>query len=753
MFCMKCGTKLPNEAKFCFQCGFKIVTSEQEREIPSDKEPIIEHTNFLDEAEKKFKEVDLHKDSVLKLESDTATEALEHAFTYLNAYVSNEKDLNILCKLGRDYLELADKYRNKSNKIDILRGEKYKSLALECFSKAGDVGIFDLAVLLFKDEKRNQSLSLFRKYGDSGHPEGYFWVGMIYHLESHKFNTLSEDEEEIVGVDGSRISYKEARKQAIGWYKKASVYGYSWGDIATALLLQEELPISPNQFTSNDIAIFDTVLALLKKAVNAGNPWAMYKMAVLFLEGFLQYDSSDIIDKDYVIKLCRHALEKKNKGKWKNVVFDRIQHLIEYLENDYDTYKLISEKEEAQSVITNILENTVSMYYRHIIDFDVYSGVNNHSIYFNRIDEISGSRMNGALTTYAGGCELTAEDVLILQDDTFLNDGEKGFLITLKGIVSSLSWRKMYSYQNIKDAYVAGDSLYLLLNSGNSVCICNSGYAYKKLPVIANMLKSILSNDAFVKSLNCLKTENAINEDKDFKVFDIPDAIHIEEIPEFLTVGAPWDDNDCNETDNILNKLTFGSSHVNADFDKNPENNKDVDNKDKDGSDVEAENNKDADNEDKDGSDVEAENNKDAVNEDKDGFGVEAENNKDVDNEDKDSSDSEGNNESPLYDAGLFFENNQSLSEDDRFEEAYKYYKMAADAGDKRAISKLIYFNEHGYHVSQDNVTDELSTESEQNEREEQLHENREETNNKSSFSSDLDELIKAFEDIEKCFK
>lgn len=30
MFCMNCGTKLPDEAKFCFKCGFKVTIAEDD---------------------------------------------------------------------------------------------------------------------------------------------------------------------------------------------------------------------------------------------------------------------------------------------------------------------------------------------------------------------------------------------------------------------------------------------------------------------------------------------------------------------------------------------------------------------------------------------------------------------------------------------------------------------------------------------------------------------------------------------------
>ena len=63
--------------------------------------------------------------------------------------------------------------------------------------------------------------------------------------------------------------------------------------------------------------------------------------------------------------------------------------------------------------------------------------------------------------------------------------------------------------------------------------------------------------------------------------------------------------------------------------------------------------------------------------------------------------DNEG--KSPMYEAGLFFENNPNLPEDDRYAEAYKYFKMAADAGDERAISKLKYYTEDGHYILQNN--------------------------------------------------
>lgn len=63
--------------------------------------------------------------------------------------------------------------------------------------------------------------------------------------------------------------------------------------------------------------------------------------------------------------------------------------------------------------------------------------------------------------------------------------------------------------------------------------------------------------------------------------------------------------------------------------------------------------------------------------------------------------DNEG--KSPMYEAGLFFENNPNLSEDDRYVEAYKYFKIAADAGDERAISKLNYYTEDGHYKLQNN--------------------------------------------------
>ena len=38
MYCIECGQRLPDGAKFCFSCGSKTVS---EGELPSEKEPVV----------------------------------------------------------------------------------------------------------------------------------------------------------------------------------------------------------------------------------------------------------------------------------------------------------------------------------------------------------------------------------------------------------------------------------------------------------------------------------------------------------------------------------------------------------------------------------------------------------------------------------------------------------------------------------------------------------------------------------------
>ena len=42
MFCMKCGTELPNDAKFCFKCGARI---EKEALNNNAEESVFQHEN------------------------------------------------------------------------------------------------------------------------------------------------------------------------------------------------------------------------------------------------------------------------------------------------------------------------------------------------------------------------------------------------------------------------------------------------------------------------------------------------------------------------------------------------------------------------------------------------------------------------------------------------------------------------------------------------------------------------------------
>ena len=43
MFCMNCGTKLPDDAKFCYNCGTKIGTLNAPKDIRNSNDTIQEY--------------------------------------------------------------------------------------------------------------------------------------------------------------------------------------------------------------------------------------------------------------------------------------------------------------------------------------------------------------------------------------------------------------------------------------------------------------------------------------------------------------------------------------------------------------------------------------------------------------------------------------------------------------------------------------------------------------------------------------
>ena len=52
MFCIKCGTKIPDESAFCFKCGMPVPKEAMEAYMPQEQNPnqdIIEDNSDLDE--------------------------------------------------------------------------------------------------------------------------------------------------------------------------------------------------------------------------------------------------------------------------------------------------------------------------------------------------------------------------------------------------------------------------------------------------------------------------------------------------------------------------------------------------------------------------------------------------------------------------------------------------------------------------------------------------------------------------------
>ena len=47
MFCMNCGTKLPDDAKFCYNCGTKIGTLNAPKDIRNSNDTIQEPTTNM----------------------------------------------------------------------------------------------------------------------------------------------------------------------------------------------------------------------------------------------------------------------------------------------------------------------------------------------------------------------------------------------------------------------------------------------------------------------------------------------------------------------------------------------------------------------------------------------------------------------------------------------------------------------------------------------------------------------------------
>ena len=281
MFCMKCGTKLPDEAKFCFNCGFKIPSIEQE---PKKVEDVV------------IKPSQENKESIV----ETAKE-------------------------------------NKSNGAIVLYNVTKEDFdfALQSFEKNSESETISTESNIYDD-----CIVKFKKYGDLGKPEGNFWAGQCYYrIICLLDNTLSavDAEKKVPQV------YDIIKNDALEWYTKAAEQGYSWGYLGCAALCEQELTKSYKSYREgiNKEDVFAKELSYLELAIKDGNPWAMYMLARLFaVKRTLERDFDYSYDATKMIELCEHALKKEHESKWKNIDFDKIRNLCKYLseKQDFSTF-------------------------------------------------------------------------------------------------------------------------------------------------------------------------------------------------------------------------------------------------------------------------------------------------------------------------------------------------------------------------------------------------------------------------------
>lgn len=420
MFCMNCGTKLPNEAKFCFKCGAKI-----EAIINSDETT-----------------------ASVKTESDNVV----------------EKNISV-----DEYIELAEKeYQEflncKNSEADLIREEavNHKTQAISFFKNAGAKGEFLLAKHYMEENtpaELNEAMKIFKRLGDKGDAEAFYYLGLCYDTGDNK----KVEQAKIWLLKADEIGHADALKTLGGLYYKNYKKSHEKEDIRNAI---KYYGICSKR--KDVVAMLE--LAKIAKAED-GKEGLSIKQCEKICNDILTIDKGNVGATTLLTKIAKERQEEKERLEREERKREerRKKEAKERERKRIEAEKRYRSPEETKKRIEKVIINAMKgFFFDYVIELGK-EGRKSTTLYLGDIDS---SKLAGAKRTYIKPKAVKKEEVLFLYDNTLTGDGEEGFALTPYGLTSS-KYKKCIPFHIIDEVTLEGGFLgkdiYITLTSGSKI--------------------------------------------------------------------------------------------------------------------------------------------------------------------------------------------------------------------------------------------------------------------------------------------
>ena len=445
MFCMKCGTKLPDDAMFCYKCGAKI------------------NTNFNSGGA---------STSVVGETSDS-NNTVKEKFTI------------------EEYIELAEKeyqeYLNcKNSDADLIREEagKHKTQAISFFKSAGVKGEFQLAKHYMEENTPDEltaAMKIFKKLGDEGNAEAFYNLGLCYdsgdniNIEQAKIWLLKADE----------IGHTEALKTLARLYYREYKKNHEKEDLQNAVKYYGE------GVKRKDIA---AMLELAKIAKFENGRWGLtIKQCEKLCNDVLSIDKANVKATALLDEIARERqeeqerLERVEREKIEREKREAAAREKQRLEEEQRYRSPEETKKRIEDVVIRTMHGFV---FDYIIELG-REGRTNTTFYLGDIDS---SKLKGAKRSYIKPRSTKEEEVIFLFDNSLMGDGEEGFALTPYGLTSS-KFRKCIPYYLIEEVILEGGFIKdIFVKVKNGLKIEFSGIS-KCESEIVKLLNEIIHNE------------------------------------------------------------------------------------------------------------------------------------------------------------------------------------------------------------------------------------------------------------------
>ena len=433
MFCMNCGTKLPDEARFCYSCGAKI------------------NANLFSGGE-----------------SETVTNVVIESNNVVEKKFSTEEYIELAEKEYQEYLNC------KKSEADLIREEawNHKTRAISFFKSAGEKGEFQLAKHYMEEDTPDEltaAMKIFKKLGDEGDSEAYYNLGLCYdsgdnkNIEQAKIWLLKADE--LGHADALKMlgrlyykSYKESCEKkdlqnALNYYdiavkRKDIIAMLELAKIAKEEDGREGLTVKQCEQLCNDVL-----------SVEKDNAKAIALLAKIARE---RQEEKERLEREVTALIAKIAREKRKKEEQRKREAERKER--ERIEAE----KRYRSPYETKKRIENVVVRTMHGFVIHYIIELGKEGSKNTTFYLGDIDS---SKLYGAKRTYIKPKSAKIEEVIFLYDNTLMGDGEEGFALTPYGLTSS-KFRKCIPYHLIEEVILEGGfvkDIFVKLKSGSII--------------------------------------------------------------------------------------------------------------------------------------------------------------------------------------------------------------------------------------------------------------------------------------------